>query len=119
MNAPCPAVVGLPRTLIAGIMALAVLLTVGCSPTATPTVVSHGSALDASVTADIEHLLDLMRQRLLVMHEVARWKWHHHQPITDAAREAALLERTEQRAHELGLDKGLAVAFHDGPDHRR
>jgi chorismate mutase len=45
------------------------------------------------------------------MHEVARWKWHHHQPITDAAREAALLEQTGDRAHDLGLDADLSVRF--------
>ena len=72
---------------------------------------SPESTLDASAAAGIEQLLDQMRQRLLVMHEVARWKWHHHQPITDAAREAALLKRIDLRAHELGLDAELAARF--------
>jgi chorismate mutase len=111
MTASRPTVFGSPRMLIASIMALAVLLTVGCSPTATQTVTQQESAPDASVAADIDRLLGLMRQRLLVMHEVARWKWHHRQPITDTTREAALLERTSLRAHELGLDAELAVHF--------
>ena len=104
-------VVDWPRPLVTGMMAWVVLLVVGCSPTATPNVASHESALDAGVIADSQLLLELMRQRLLVMHEVARWKWHHQQPITDSAREAALLKQTGQRARELGLDEEFAIAF--------
>ena len=114
MFASRPTVVGSPRTFIAGMMALAVLLTVGCSPMATPTVARHESALDASVAADIERLLGLMRQRLLIMHEVARWKWHHRQPITDTVREAELLERTDQRVARARPGRGTRGPLHGG-----
>src|SRR5262249_40615492 len=41
--------------------------------------------------ADLERLLRLMRQRLALMDNVARWKWNTGKPITDAHRERELL----------------------------
>lgn len=59
----------------------------------------------------VDDLLGLMRQRLLVQHEVARYKWHAHLPINDAQREQQLLERAEGQARNLGLEPGFIRAF--------
>ncbi len=52
--------------------------------------------------ADLDRLLGMMRNRLGVMHEVARRKWADKTPIEDPTREAALLRDVEE--------KGAAVA---------
>lgn len=51
----------------------------------------------------LDELLDVMRQRLLVMHEVARWKWNEGTPVTDREREEQLLANLEQLAVKAGL----------------
>jgi chorismate mutase len=55
----------------------------------------------------VDRLLGLMRQRLLVQHEVARSKWHARLPIADPKREQALLDRAEAQARDLGLEPGF------------
>ena len=52
-----------------------------------------------------------MRQRLLVQHEVARFKWHARLPITDPKREQELLDKAEAQARDLGLEPGIAREF--------
>jgi chorismate mutase len=59
----------------------------------------------------VDDLLTLMRQRLLVQHEVARYKWHAHLPISDAKREQQLLASAEEHARDLGLEPGFVRAF--------
>lgn len=51
----------------------------------------------------LDTLLDLMRQRLILMHEVARWKWNTGKPIADPEREQALLDDIAQKAQAQGL----------------
>src|SRR4051794_39872895 len=54
----------------------------------------------------VVHLLDLMSQRLLLMHEVARWKWNTGKPIADPAREQAFLEQVAQNGRKYDLEPG-------------
>ena len=46
--------------------------------------------------------------RLLLMDDVARYKWNHGQPIVDPEREAALLERISGEAVALGVPQDYA-----------
>uniref|UniRef100_UPI003F69F509 chorismate mutase n=1 Tax=Aequoribacter sp. TaxID=2847771 RepID=UPI003F69F509 len=46
-------------------------------------------------------LYQLMSERLALMPEVAKYKWHHNLPIEDLAREAIVLERTVSRTTVL------------------
>ena len=71
--------------------------------------VSEAAAADAQ--RPVAALLGLMRQRLLIQHEVARYKWQARLPITDAKREQELLDRAEARARDLGLEPGFAREF--------
>ncbi len=59
----------------------------------------------------VVHLLDLMRQRLLLMHEVARWKWNTSKPIADPAREQAFLDQVAQNGSKYDLDPAHVRAF--------
>jgi chorismate mutase len=56
-------------------------------------------------------LLGLMRQRLLLMHDVARWKWNEKRPIADPEREAVLLADVERQAQREGVDAAFARRF--------
>lgn len=61
--------------------------------------------------ADAEPLAELksaITARLLLMEDVARYKWNHALPIADPEREAALLERTTAEAVALGLPETYA-----------
>ena len=64
-----------------------------------------GSCAAASPLAD---LTDAIAARLLLMNDVARYKWNHAQPIVDPEREAALLERATADAVALGLPEAYA-----------
>lgn len=57
--------------------------------------------------ASIDILLRLMQRRLMLMHDVARWKWNERRPIEDPARERELLDNVT----EQGWTRGLAAAF--------
>ena len=59
----------------------------------------------------IEQMLSLMEQRLILMHEVARWKWQAKQPITDPVREQALLARVVAQGQRLGLPTQWVRSF--------
>ncbi len=89
----------------------------GCTPPAgppPPRANEHGRPAGASPGAAqrlVDDLLGLMRQRLLVQHEVARFKWHARRPVTDARREQQLLDQAEARARNLGVDPGFAREF--------
>lgn len=85
----------------------------GCwssQPSAPPVVPTGPDALAAGETA-ADDLLDLMRQRLLLMHDVARWKWNEAKPITDPDREQQLLAELEQRGLTYGLGRPRTRSF--------
>jgi chorismate mutase len=89
----------------------------GCSPQASspPHRAAEREPLSEAAGADAQRpvaaLLSLMRQRLLLQHEVARYKWHARLPIADTKREQALLDRAEAQARGLGLEPGFTRAF--------
>lgn len=56
-------------------------------------------------------LLDLMRRRLLMMNDVAAWKWNHRVEIRDRDREEASLARLVAGAKERGIDPAVANHF--------
>jgi chorismate mutase len=60
---------------------------------------------------EFDGLLGLMRRRLDLMHDVARWKWSARAAIEDPAREAALLDDVANRGRALGLDPATTRAF--------
>ena len=85
----------------------------GCwssQPAAPPTAPAGPDTLAGGETA-VDDLVDLMRQRLLLMHDVARWKWNEAKPITDPDREQQLLAELEQRGLAYGLDRQRTRAF--------
>jgi len=57
------------------------------------------------------NLIALSSQRLALAEPVARWKWAHHEPITDQPREAALLAGINNRAKSAGIDPAFAQLF--------
>jgi chorismate mutase len=65
---------------------------------------------DGDETA-MTNLIALVSQRLALAMPVARWKWANHRPITDAAREAALLGDVEKRAQAANVDPAFARLF--------
>ncbi len=90
------------------------VLPAGCGtqpPTAEQTPTARQRPTPADVEAVVDELLDLMGQRLLLMHDVARWKWNAGKPITDERRERELLSDLEQRGLALGLDRPTTRAF--------
>jgi cyclohexadienyl dehydratase len=62
-----------------------------------------GSAF-ADPDADVRDAFRLIDTRLQLMRDVAAWKHLRREPIVDAAREQQVLERTMQRAAQLGLE---------------
>jgi chorismate mutase len=65
----------------------------------------------AAPKTEFDAMLGLMRSRLDVMHDVARWKWAAKAPIEDPGREAALLRDVAERGKALGLDPATTRAF--------
>uniref|UniRef100_B8HQF0 chorismate mutase n=1 Tax=Cyanothece sp. (strain PCC 7425 / ATCC 29141) TaxID=395961 RepID=B8HQF0_CYAP4 len=59
----------------------------------------------------IDRLLDLIQQRLMIQHQVARWKWNQQKPIEDPKREEALLNQVGQQATLKQIDPQWAIAF--------
>ncbi|WP_233831624.1 chorismate mutase [Paraburkholderia sp. ZP32-5] len=59
----------------------------------------------------LTNLIALASQRLALAEPVARWKWAHHQSITDTPRENALLADVEKRAAAANVDPAFARAF--------
>lgn len=94
---------------------VAVLLALpGCGtaePLAPPAPTDTATALTASRDDSLPQLLDLIRQRLLLMHEVARWKWNEGKPIADLDRERQLLTNLEERGLTHGLDRQRTREF--------
>ncbi len=59
----------------------------------------------------IDTLLQLMQQRLMVQHDVARWKWNQNSPIDVPQREQELLAQLRQQAVTYDLEPDVASAF--------
>jgi chorismate mutase len=74
---------------------------------ALPYASAHADGDDTALT----NLISLVSQRLSLAEPVAHWKWDHHKPITDAPREAALLDDVQKRANAAGVDPAYARAF--------
>jgi cyclohexadienyl dehydratase len=62
----------------------------------------------ADPDADVRAVFQLMQDRLLLMQDVAAWKYARNAPVVDAARERQVLEATVQQASELGIDAASA-----------
>jgi len=58
-----------------------------------------------------ETLIELMGQRIVLMHPVAAWKWANNIPIEDKDREAIVLTNARQKAEAYGLDPDSTEAF--------
>jgi len=65
---------------------------------------------DGSDTA-LTNLIALVAQRLALAEPAAQWKWEHHKPVSDAPREAAVLNDARKRASTAGVDPEFARAF--------
>lgn len=64
------------------------------------------------VSPDItRELAQLADERLVVVTEVARWKWNRNAPIEDAAREASLMAAQRSAALELGVPEARVEVF--------
>jgi chorismate mutase len=61
--------------------------------------------------ANLDQLLRLMKQRLELMHDVARWKWTTSKPITDPEREREMLQNVVERGRGKGLEEDLVRRF--------
>jgi chorismate mutase len=65
-------------------------------------------AVSAAADRAIVDLNDAIATRLLLMNDVARYKWNAQLPVLDAARESALLERTTDSAVAIGVPRNYA-----------
>ncbi|MEH1846024.1 MAG: gamma subclass chorismate mutase AroQ [Nostoc sp.] len=69
----------------------------------------------AITTADqqvpVDKLLKLIQQRLIIAHDVARWKWNHKRPIEDLKREQELLLKVKQQATTHSLEPDRVAGF--------
>ncbi|HEY2590075.1 MAG TPA: gamma subclass chorismate mutase AroQ [Steroidobacteraceae bacterium] len=52
----------------------------------------------------VARVLELENERLALMPAVAAWKWRHHAPISDPARERVVIAESAKLAPSLGLD---------------
>ncbi|WP_414517539.1 gamma subclass chorismate mutase AroQ [Nostoc sp. PCC 9305] len=59
----------------------------------------------------VDKLLKLIQQRLLIAHDVARWKWNQKRPIEDLKREQELLLKVRQQATTHSLEPDRVTAF--------
>lgn len=79
---------------------------------AVPLALLLAAASDDAVSAEtpdrIVDLKDAIAARLLLMNDVARYKWNAELPVLDAARESALLERTTDSAVAIGVPRDYA-----------
>jgi chorismate mutase-like protein len=86
------------------ILFFSVLLVLGCRPAPSTGATSRDQA-------NVDQVLSLIKQRLTLMHDVARWKWHARKPIADPQREQELLEKVVERGRGTGVDADLARRF--------
>jgi len=103
------------RRLISALLGIVLLLLTGCSatPSSAPTrstpIAATGPVREAPPA--VQHLLRLMRDRLVLMHDVARSKWNAKRPIGDPEREGALLQEMEEKGRDRGLDPQFVREF--------
>ncbi len=69
------------------------------------------SELDPAQSAQAQRLPVLLVERLLLMHEVARWKWIRQRPILDLHRERELLCTFTRQAAQRGIEPHRARQF--------
>jgi Chorismate mutase type II len=93
------------------LFSLLMLADPACYQAPVPTVVNKETP-DRS----FDTLLGLIRDRLDVMHDVARWKWAKKSSIEDPEREAALLKDVSEKGAILGLDPEMTRAIGDRSD---
>jgi chorismate mutase len=89
---------------------LCLLALAGCEsrPPAAP---SSRAASAGNGHLTFDRLLRRMRQRLDLMHDVARFKWNTQRPIQDVEREQALLKAVVERGQLRQLDADFTKAF--------
>lgn len=90
------------RVALPALALLALALLVGPAPR---------PAARAQADPAVDELLTAMRDRLLLMHDVARWKWTHAAAIEDAAREEQLLDSLAAEGRSRGLDEAWTRRF--------
>jgi chorismate mutase len=66
---------------------------------------------EAATDPALDSLLSLVRQRLDLMGDVARWKWTHKAAVNDPAREAAFLNQMADAGAGHGLDRAATTRF--------
>lgn len=97
-------------------LALIAAVCIGCAPrTEKPQPATPASKAvrpeSAETRAAADELLGLMRKRLLIMHDVARWKRDAGMSIADPRRERELIERMVRSGAEHGLDSEWTQRF--------
>jgi chorismate mutase-like protein len=87
--------------------------TIGCDDGSGSTAhfLAQASAQPPRVDPAIDDLLKLMKQRLLLMHDVARAKWNAKTPLADPDREKAMLSELAEKGRALGLDPAFTSGF--------
>lgn len=99
----------------AAVLVGVVMGTPGCvpQPAAAPVPPAEVAAAPAAVhdESELTRLLELVRERLLLMHDVARWKWNHGLSISDPERERVLLDELAELALAMHLEPEFARTF--------
>jgi cyclohexadienyl dehydratase len=75
----------------------------GDSAAAAPATHEQSNATFTDEASCVERALQLFDQRLALMPTVAAWKWQHHAPVADPAREQAVVRAAVKLAIPLGL----------------
>ncbi|GAB1541137.1 hypothetical protein NUACC21_38070 [Scytonema sp. NUACC21] len=76
----------------------------------TQLVISQSSTV-VSYQQQVDRLLNLIRQRLLIQNDVARWKWNQNSAIEAPEREQELLAEIRKQAPTYDLNPDAAVVF--------
>jgi chorismate mutase len=74
-------------------------------------VLTQSGAQPPRVDPAIDSLLKLMKQRMLLIHDVARAKWNAKTPLADPDREKAMLRELAEKGRALGLDPAFTSSF--------
>lgn len=103
------------RSILAG--ALVLLLTLAPDAPAAPARDGRDAAApeagSMATSPEVLRLLDLIEHRARLMQDVARWKWHRQQPVSDPQRERQVLEAATGTAAASGLEQTGAARFVD------
>jgi chorismate mutase len=92
-------------------LAVSLVLLFGSARPAVPRSDASTPGGETEARLAVDNLLTLMRQRLLLQHQVARYKWRAQLPITDARREQELLATVVAQGRALGLEAGPVRQF--------